>query len=123
MIEEAQRFAEEDRRKKAEVETRNQADQLAYTTEKLLRENADRIPANLQEEIKAKLEALRNAINSGDIASIQTAMNDLNQSLTKVGQAVYSQAGGAQPGGGQTPGTGGQGNEPPGTVEGEFREE
>ena len=120
MVQEAQRFAEEDRRKKAEAETRNQADSLAYSTEKLLKDQADKIPADLKQEVESKLETLRSAIQSNDVAQMQSAMNDLNAALQKLGQAVYS-ATGADAG---DSGSGEEQKTPPseGTVEGDFRE-
>ncbi len=119
MVREAEAHAEEDRRRREAVETKNQADTLAYNAEKLLREHADKVPADLKQEIEGKVAALRSAIQAGQEASyLRHAMDDLNLSLQKVGQAVYGGAGagaaGQQPGGGQ------QG--PEGTVEGEFRE-
>jgi molecular chaperone DnaK len=119
MIKEAEQFSEEDRRKRAEAETRNQADSLVYSTEKLLREQGDKVPQDLKEEIEAKLNALRSALQKGDILEIRNGINELNLSLQKVGAAVY---GGAGTGGAQPGESGGQEGPPGGTVEGEYRE-
>ena len=124
MVQEAQRYAEEDERKRAEAETRNQADSLVYTTEKLLKEQAENVPQELKEEVEGKIATLRTAIQQNDVAQMQAAMNDLNESVQKLGQAVYSQAGaGPQAGGTEgEPGQASQGDQPEDTVEGEFRE-
>ena len=120
MVREGEAHAEEDRRKQAEVETRNQADNLVYNTEKLLAESADNAPEELKREVEEKLEPLKEAIKANDVAGMQTAIAGLNEGLQKLGQAVYAQSGG--PDGPQQPG-GPPPNDPdPGTVEGEFKE-
>ena len=118
MMSEAEANEENDRQRRAEIETRNQADSLAYSAERLLTENAETLPADLKAEAQGKLEALRSAIAANNVAQMQTAMNELNEALQRVGQAVYSQPG---PGGpGAAPG--GADGGPDDTVEGEFRE-
>ena len=120
MVREGEAHAEEDRRKQAEVETRNQADNLVYNTEKLLAESADNAPEELKREVEEKLESLKAAIKANDVAGMQSAIAGLNEALQKLGQAVYAQSGG--PDGPQQPG-GAPPNDPdPGTVEGEFKE-
>ena len=117
MMQEAQANEEADRARRAEVETRNQADSLAYSAERLLAEHAEILPADLKAEAEEKLTALRSAIAANNVAQMQTAMNELNDVLQRVGQAVYSQPGADAPGAeppGDTPGDD--------TVEGEFRE-
>ncbi len=117
MVREAELHAEEDRRRREEIETRNQADSLIYQTEKLLREHGERVPADLKSEVEGRMAALRSALQSSDIYGIRRAMDDLNRTLQRVGQAVYSGVGTqGQQSGGQ------QGGGPAGTVEGEFRE-
>lgn len=118
MVREAEAHAEEDRRRREHIEARNQADNLVYQTEKLLRESGDRLPADLKSEAEGRVAALRSAMQSSDTAGIRRAMDDLNQTLQRLGQAVYSGVG-STPGGGTPPG-GPSG--PAGTVEGEFRE-
>ena len=123
MVDAARAHEEEDQRRRAEVETRNQADSLVYSTEKLLQDNADNLPQELKEEVEGKITALKSAIAANNVAEMQTAMADLNNSLQKLGQAVYGQqSGGASPGG--SPGDSGMGGSDDGgdTVEGEFRE-
>ena len=125
MINEAKSHEEEDQRKRAEIETRNQADSLVYSVEKTLEDNKDKLPADLKEEVETKVATLKTAIASNSVAEMQPAMADLNSSLQRLGEAVYSQAGGptdatdAGPSDGST-----SSDDPPGedTVEGEFRE-
>ena len=118
MMSEAEANEESDRQRRAEIETRNQADSLAYSAERLLTENAETLPADLKAEAEGKLEALRSAIAANNVAQMQTAMNGLNEALQRVGQAVYSQPGS----GGSGSASGGADTGPDDTVEGEFRE-
>jgi len=113
---EAEMHAAEDRQRREEIETRNAADSLAYSAEKTLRDNADKIPADLKTEVEGKIAAVRSALQGTDITAVRTAVNELNTSLSKIGEAVYGAAG-AQPGAGPE-----GGEAPEGTVEGEFRE-
>ena len=117
MMQEAQANEEADRARRAEVETRNQADSLAYSAERLLAEHAEILPADLKAEAEEKLMALRSAIAANNVAQMQTAMNELNDVLQRVGQAVYSQPGSDAAGAGPSGDTPGDD-----TVEGEFRE-
>jgi molecular chaperone DnaK len=117
MMSEAQANEEADRQRRAEIETRNQADSLAYSAERLLAENAETLPADLKIEADGKLAALKSAIEANNVAQMQTAMNELNDVLQRVGQAVYS-----QPGGGGPDDAGSAGPDSDDTVEGEFRE-
>ena len=120
MVDAAQANEEEDRRRRVEVETRNQADSLVYSTEKLLSEHADKVPQELKEEVEGKIAALKTAIANNNVAEMQTAMTALNDSMQRLGQAVYGQpTAGAPPGAGEP---GGDGGDPGDTVEGEFRE-
>ncbi len=118
MMSEAEANEESDRQRRAEIETRNQADSLAYSAERLLTENAETLPADLKAEAEGKLEALKSAIAANNVAQMQTAMNELNEALQRVGQAVYSQPGQGGPGAA----SGGADTGPDDTVEGEFRE-
>ncbi|GAH90963.1 unnamed protein product, partial [marine sediment metagenome] len=130
MQKEAEMHAAEDAKRREEVETRNAADTLAYTTEKTLREQKDKIPSDLNQEVESKVAAVRSALQGTDTEAIRRAMQELNEAMQKVGAAVYQQQppppppGGEAPGGeappeGETPDKEGEGE---GTVEGEFRE-
>ena len=131
MVDEARQNEEADQVRRAEVETRNQADSLVYSSEKLLADNADKVPEELKTEVQSKIDTLKSAIAANNTAEMQSAMTELNSTLQRVGEVVYSQSGGA-PDGGQDPsdGTGGPGGDgdaagapdDEGTVEGEFRE-
>ena len=131
MVDEAAQNEEADQVRRAEVETRNQADSLVFSSEKLLADNADKVPEELKDEVQGKIDAVKTAIASNNTVDIQTATTELNAALQKMGEIVYSQ--GATTGeGDQDPSDGfatsGQEGDPAssnddeGTVEGEFRE-
>ena len=115
---EAELHAAEDARKREEIELRNQADSLAYTAERTLREHGDRVPADLRSEVEGKVQQLRTALQGTDVDAIRRAMSALSESMQKIGAAMYSAQGAATGAGGQ----GGQRPPDEGTVEGEFRE-
>ena len=122
MVEEARQYEAEDQRRRAEVDTRNQADQLVYQTEKMLNDNAEVIPQDLRAEVQQKIDALRAASASGNVTEMQNGINELNAVMQRMGEAVYSRN--ASPGAGD-PGPGPDDIGPSdddGTVEGEFRE-
>ena len=121
MSREAEKHAAEDARRKEEVEVRNSADSLAYTAEKTLRDHGDKIPADVKQEIDAKIASVKSALQGQDVASIRNAMNELSQVMQKVGASVYQQPGQPPPGE-QGAGEQGPGGEDDGTVEGKFRE-
>ena len=121
LIREAEQHAEEDKRRRQEVETRNGADNAAYTAEKLVNENADKIPEDTKSDIEGKISAVREALQGQDIAVIEAAVQALQESVQKVGELVYSQQ--AQAGAdGQKPEDGPGEDGADETVEGEFRE-
>ena len=123
MVNEAKSYEAEDQQRRAEIETRNQADSLVYNTEKRLTDNAEKVPEDLKTEVEAKIATLKGAIEANNVAEMQTAMTDLNESMQRLGEAVYAQAS-------ETPTEeSAEGGEPPEegsfddeTVEGEFRE-
>ena len=123
MQREAEAHAAEDTKRREEVETRNAADTLAYTAEKTLREQKDKIPSDLNQEAENKVAALRSTLQGTDIDAIRQAIQELSDTMQKIGTAVYQQQpppGGEAPPGEETPPGEGGGEE--GTVEGEFRE-
>ena len=123
MQQEAAAHAAEDARRKEEAEVRNTADTLAYTAEKTLRDNKDKIPADLNTEVEGKIAAVRSAVQANDVNAMKSATQSLNEAMQKIGQAVYQQQQQQPPpppGGQQPPPPGGEGGQ--GTVEGEFRE-
>ena len=124
MQREAELHADEDRRKREAIETKNAADTAAYQAEKTLRDNADKIDASLKAEVEEKVKDVRSAIEADDTAKMQQALDALNASMQKIGEAVYgaAAAGAAGPeGAGTGPGPE-AGAHDEGTVEGEFRE-
>ncbi len=122
MVEDARQYEADDQRRRAEVETRNQADSMVYQAEKLLNDNADKVPQDLRAEVQSKIDALRAASASGSVPEMQTAINDLNAALQRLGEVVYSQSAAPGPGaGGPSAGDAGPSGDA-GTVEGEFRE-
>ena len=78
MREDAQKFAEEDRKNKEAVETRNQADQVIYATEKMLREYGDKVSAEVKKPVEDKLEAVKKAKEANDTAALKKAMDELS---------------------------------------------
>ncbi|MFB0559559.1 MAG: molecular chaperone DnaK [Dehalococcoidales bacterium] len=118
MQREAETHAAEDAKRREEVETRNAADTLAYTAEKTLRENKDKISSDLNQEVESKVQAVRSALQGTDIDAVRRATQELNETLQKVGAAIYQQQPPPPPGEEPPKGKGGE----EGTVEGEFRE-
>ncbi len=92
MIKEAEQFAEQDRKKKEEVEIRNQADQLVYTTERALKDVGDKIPADEKAKVEGHLLELKNAIKSGNIDEIKQKMETLIQASHKLAEEMYKKA-------------------------------
>ncbi len=124
MQKEAEVHAAEDTKHKEEIETRNAADTLAYTAEKTIREQKDKIPADLNQEVEGKVAAVRSALQGTDIEAVRGATQELNQAMQKIGAAIYQQQqpppDGEAPPDGETPPGKEEGDE--GTVEGEFHE-
>jgi molecular chaperone DnaK len=118
MVREAEQHAQEDRRRREEIETRNRADSLAYQAERTLRDIGDRISPDLRSEIENRIRDVRDALAGSDLTRIRTAADELERAMQRIGQEVYSQPG-------TTTGDGTSGAAPggePGTVEGEYRE-
>lgn len=121
LVEDASRYSDEDRRRKENVETRNMADSAAYGAENMLKEHADKIPEDLKEELEGLVSQLREALQGDDMELINQRMQELQSTMQKVGQVVYSQGG--TPADGSPEAEGESSDMPPeGTVEGEFRE-
>ncbi|MDQ3932333.1 MAG: molecular chaperone DnaK [Actinomycetota bacterium] len=103
MIRDAERHAEEDRRRREAAETRNQGDQVLYQTERLLREHGERVPADVTARVESAASDLREALKSDDASAIRDKSEALMAASQELGQAVY--AAGQQAG--ATAGTGG----------------
>jgi molecular chaperone DnaK len=123
MQKDAEAHAAEDKKRRQDIEARNMADNLAYTAEKTLRDNKDKIAAELNAEVEEKVKAVKDALQGTDIDAINKAAQELSEAMQKVGSSVYGQQ---SPPPSEPPppgkGEGGEGGEDEGTVEGEFKE-
>ena len=99
-VKEAEQFAADDKKKREEVDIRNGADQMVFQTEKMLKENGDKMPADVKSEAEAKLADLKTAVQSGSIDDIKAKQDALSHVFEKMYQAAAAaqQAAGAQPG-------------------------
>ena len=120
MVREAEEYAEADRRLREEAETRNQADTLVYSTEKMLGELGDKIPEDLKSRIKSSLESLRGALKEGDIGEVKKKMEELQRVTQEAGAAIYQQAQTAQQSA-QTNPPGGEDTSGKKTVDAEYK--
>ena len=93
MVKEAEAHSAEDRAKREEVELRNQADHMIHQAEKVIKDNADKIPADVKTEVEGKLEALKSAAKGSDTKALQRQMDEFNESLQKIGTHIYQQGG------------------------------
>ncbi|AEH08147.1 MULTISPECIES: molecular chaperone DnaK [Protofrankia] len=101
MVRDAEQYAEEDRKRREEAETRNQGETLVYSTERFLAENGDKIDATVRADVEEKLSALRAAVGGTDIAAIRDATTELAKASSVMGQSLYADAQGSagNPGG------------------------
>ena len=90
MVREAEEHAAEDKARRESAEVRNNAEQLAYSIEKLIKDNDDKLPDDVKTEVQADVDALKTALQSEDDAAVQTAFDKLNASQTKLGEAIYA---------------------------------
>jgi molecular chaperone DnaK len=92
MVKDAEQYAEEDRQRREAVETRNQAESLAHSTEKFLAENGDKVGDDVKTEVQADLDALNEALKGEDSDAVQAAVTKLGESSSKMGEAMYAAA-------------------------------
>jgi molecular chaperone DnaK len=92
MMAEAEKYAEEDRKRREEAEVRNQAETLAYTTEKFLAENAEKVPGDIKSEVEASIAELKKALEGTDTEAIRVASEHAAQVSQKMGTAIYAQS-------------------------------
>ncbi len=90
MVREAEEHAAEDKERREKAEVRNNSEQLVYSIEKLITENADKLPDDVKGEVQADVDALKTALAGDDDAAVKTAFDALNASQTKLGEAIYS---------------------------------
>lgn len=95
-VHEAEQFAEEDKKRREEIDARNEADQLVYQCEKILSEEGDKFDANDKAELQAKVDALKNALTGQDINLIKNEKESLQQVFYKISEKLYQQAAAAQ---------------------------
>jgi molecular chaperone DnaK len=101
MVREGEEHAAEDKARREAAEIRNTAEQLAYSTDKLIKDNDEKLPADVKTEVQADVDALKTALAGDDEAAVKTAFDKLSESQQKLGQAIYS-AEQAQPADGET---------------------
>jgi molecular chaperone DnaK len=113
MVREAEAHADEDRQRREQIEQRNHLETSVYAAEKALRDFGDKVDAAVKTEVEEKIKAANDALAANDTDRIAAAQTDLDQSLAKIGQAMYGQQ--------STAGTP-EGEKPDDTIEGEYRE-
>jgi molecular chaperone DnaK len=101
MVREAEEHAAEDKARREANERRNQAEQLVYSIEKLIKENDEKLPEDVKSEVQADVDALKSALAGEDDEAVKTAFDKLNESQGKLGQAIYSQQDAGAPAGEQ----------------------
>jgi molecular chaperone DnaK len=122
MVKEGEQYAAEDRQRKERVEARNTADSMIYQAEKILREQGDKVPANVKSDVESKISSLRAILDSGSTDELNNKAQELGMALQQIGAAMYEQP---QP---TTPPPGEEGSPSPGEggdediIEGEFKE-
>jgi molecular chaperone DnaK len=90
MVKDAEEHAAEDKKRREEAESRNQAEQLAYSTEKLIKDNDDKLPEEVKTEVQADVDALKSALAGDDIEAVKSAQEKLMTSQQKLGEAIYA---------------------------------
>ncbi|MEM0086675.1 MAG: molecular chaperone DnaK [Candidatus Micrarchaeaceae archaeon] len=120
-IQEAEKYAEEDKRKREQIELKNSAESLVYTTEKFLKENQSRISNENAEKAKEAINKLNEAINASDYGKIKDRMDELNEIIRNIGAGMYSQSqAGGPAGGNEGPGSDAHGGDA-GTTDADFK--
>ncbi|MFI9383057.1 molecular chaperone DnaK [Kutzneria sp. NPDC052558] len=106
MVKDAEEHAEEDKRRREEAETRNQAETLVYSTEKFIKDNDEKLPADTKEKVQAAIVEAQEALKGTDIGAIKTAVEKLATESQALGSALYANAPGAEgaAAGGDAPG-------------------
>ncbi|WP_433800691.1 molecular chaperone DnaK [Actinomycetospora sp. CA-084318] len=92
MVSDAEAHADEDRKRREEAETRNQAESLVHQTEKVLSENADKVPAETKDKVQGSLDDLKKALEGDDTETIKSAVEKLATDSQELGQAIYAQS-------------------------------
>jgi molecular chaperone DnaK len=90
MVREAEEHAAEDKKRRETAETRNTAEQLVYSIEKLIKDNEDKLPEDVKNEVQGDVDGLKAALAGDDDDALKTAFDKLNASQSKLGEAIYS---------------------------------
>ena len=106
-VQEAEQYAEQDKKAREEVENRNAADSAAYQAEKMIDDLGDKISADDKSEVQAKIAALRSAISANSQDEMKAKREELEKKIYEISSKIYSQQGGQNPGDGQVPPAGG----------------
>ena len=101
MIKKAEQFADEDKKKKESIETRNQAESFSYQLEKTMTDLGDKVPADIKSKVQGKIDEVKSALAGTDDALIKSKFDELQKVAQEIGQVLYQQQGGAQAGGPQ----------------------
>jgi len=109
MVKDAEAHAEDDKKKQALIEARNQADSLVYSTEKSLKDIGDKVDPVLKGDLESKIENVKKALESEDVDTIKAASDELAQSSHKLAEQLYAQKGDAGAAGGAEGGCAGGG--------------
>jgi len=109
MVKDAEKFREEDKRNKEVIENRNKLDQLSYALEKVVKENKEKVPADMVGEVEAAVKRAKEAVEKGDNQKILDEMENINKLSAKLSTEMYKSAGPQKepqpgPGDGQAPG-------------------
>ncbi|WP_138275961.1 molecular chaperone DnaK [Rhodoluna limnophila] len=92
MVREGEEHAAEDKKRREEADTRNQAEGLVYQIEKLIKENDEKLPEDVKTTVQADVDALKTALAGEDIEAVKSALDKLNESQQKLGEAIYAAA-------------------------------
>ena len=92
-VKEAEAYAEEDKKRRDEVDTKNQAENMVLQAENTLKEFGDKVPQDIQDQIRSKASDLKNAVDANDTAAMKSKMDDLQKAMMDMGQKIYGQAG------------------------------
>lgn len=92
MVKDAEEHAEQDKARREAAETRNQAETSAYSIEKLIKENGDKLPEDVKTEVQGDVDAVKAALEGDDDDAVKAAFEKLQQSQTKLGEAIYASA-------------------------------
>jgi molecular chaperone DnaK len=90
MVREGEEHAAEDKKRREEAEIRNTAEQLAYATDKLIKDNDEKLPADVKSDVQSDVDALKSALAGDDEAAVKSAFDKLSESQQKLGEAIYA---------------------------------